>query len=153
MQIRALASGEPLPLPLLLLADPSEELILSYIQQSHTFVAEKAGTIVGVLALQPQGQMAEIRNVAVDTQHQGQGIGRKLVEFAIAQARQQRIKQLLVCTGNSSIPALALYQRCGFRVESIDKDYFLRTYPEPIFENGLPCTDRIKLRLELHPQP
>lgn len=153
MQIRALAPGEPLPMPLLLLADPSEELILSYIHQSHTFVAEKAGAIVGVLVLQPQGQLAEIRNVAVDAQHQGQGIGRKLVEFAIAWAREQSIKQLLVCTGNSSLPALALYQRCGFRVASIDEGYFVRTYPEPIFENGLPCTDRIKLRLELQPQP
>ena len=151
--IRTLAPDEPLPMPLLLLADPSEELILSYIQQSHTFVAEKAGTIVGVLVLQPQGQLAEIRNVAVDAPHQGQGVGRKLVEFAIAQARQQRIKQLIVCTGNSSIPALALYKGCGFRVESIDKGYFLRTYPEPIFENGIPCTDQIKLRLELQPQP
>lgn len=153
MQIRTLVPGEPLPMPLLLLADPSAELILSYIQQSHTFVAEKAGSIVGVLVLQPQGQMAEIRNVAVDAPHQGQGIGRKLVEFAIAQARQQSIKQLLVCTGNSSLPALALYLRCGFKVASIDKGYFLRTYPQPIFENGLPCTDRIKLRLELQPQP
>lgn len=153
MQIRTLVPGEPLPMPLLLLADPSEEFILSYIQQSHTFVAEKAGAIVGVLVLQPQGQMAEIRNVAVDAPHQGQGIGRKLVEFATAQAREQRIKQLLVCTGNSSLPALALYKGCGFRVASIDKGYFLRTYPEPIFENGIPCTDRVKLRLELQPQP
>lgn len=153
MQIRTLVPGEPLPMPLLLLADPSEEFILSYIQQSHTFVAEKAGAIVGVLVLQPQGQMAEIRNVAVDAPHQGQGIGRKLVEFAVAWAREQSIKQLIVCTGNSSLPALSLYQRCGFWVASIDKGYFLRTYPEPIFENGLPCTDRIKLRLELQPQP
>ena len=149
INIRALAPGEPLPMHLLLLADPSEELILSYIHRSYTLVAEKAGTIVGVLVLQPQGQMAEIRNVAVDEKYQGQGIGRLLLEHAIALARVQSINQLIVCTGNSSFPALALYQRCGFSVESIDKGYFLRTYPEPIFENGVPCTDRIKLRLEL----
>jgi ribosomal protein S18 acetylase RimI-like enzyme len=147
--VRTLAPDEPLPMQLLLLADPSEELILSYIRQSHTLIAEHAGAVVGVLVWQQQGEAAEILNVAVDGKHQRQGVGRLLVTHAIAQARELSIKQLIVCTGNSSTPALALYKHSGFAVESIDPGYFLRTYPEPIFENGLACTDRIKLRLEL----
>ncbi|NEM96462.1 GNAT family N-acetyltransferase [Pontibacter burrus] len=149
IRIRALSPTEQPPMHLLLLADPSEELVLSYLHKSRIFVAEKAGTIVGVLVLQPQGQQAEIMNIAVAEQQQGQGIGRLLLKHAIMQASKQKIKQLVVCTGNSSLPALSLYQGCGFSVVSIDEGYFLRAYPEPIFENGLPCTDRIKLRLEL----
>lgn len=149
IRIRALSSSEQLPMHLLLLADPSEELILSYIHKSLAFVAEKAGAIVGVLVLQLRGQIAEIMNIAVAEQQQGQGIGHLLLKHVIHQTSRQNVKQLIVCTGNSSLPALSLYQRYGFRVESIDKGYFLRTYPEPIFENGLLCTDQIKLRLEL----
>lgn len=149
VEIRALAPDEPLPMHLLLLADPSEELILSYIYQSHTFIAEQSGKVAGVLVLQQRGELAEIMNVAVDEKHQGRSVGYRLIEHVVAQAREQSIKQLIVCTGNSSLPALALYKRCGFVVESIDKGYFLRNYPEPIFENGLQCTDRIKLRLKL----
>ncbi|MEJ8804376.1 GNAT family N-acetyltransferase [Pontibacter sp. H249] len=147
--IRPLAPREPLPMHLLLLADPSIDMVLSYIDQSHTFIAEQNGKVAGVLVLQPQGNEAEIMNVAVEESLQGKGIGKRLVEFAINLAKQQSIHQLIVYTGNSTLPALALYKRCGFKTESIDKGYFLRNYPEPIFENGMQCTDRIKLRLEL----
>ncbi|MDX5483208.1 MAG: GNAT family N-acetyltransferase [Hymenobacteraceae bacterium] len=149
INIRALAPGEPLPMHLLLLADPSEELVLSYIRRSHIFIAEQDDGVAGVLVLQLGGDVAEIMNVAVAEKAQGQGIGQQLVAHAIKQAKLQGTKQLIVCTGNSSLPALALYRRCGFRVGSIDSGYFLRKYPAPIFENGLQCTDRIKLRLEL----
>nr|WP_314562498.1 GNAT family N-acetyltransferase [uncultured Pseudomonas sp.] len=47
--------------------------------------------------------------------YQQKGLGRRLVEAALAQARQQpRLKliQLTVTAGNDA--ALALYQRCGF---------------------------------------
>ncbi|WP_266203523.1 GNAT family N-acetyltransferase [Pontibacter kalidii] len=149
-KIRALAPDEPPPMQLLLLADPSEEIIFSYLHQSHTFVAEHATEIVGALVFQLQdNSTAEIMNVAVEEDWQGKGIGRQLVAYAIDLARQQSIKRLFVCTGNSTLPALALYKRCGFTIESIDKGYFLRNYPQPIFENGLQCTDRVKLRLEL----
>ena len=149
INIRTLALHEPLPMHLLLLADPIEEFVFAYIHNSQIFVAEQEKEAVGVLVLQQRGDAAELMNVGVAEKAQGQGIGRQLVEHAMEQARQKSIKQLIVCTGNSSLPALALYKSCGFSVESIDKDYFLHNYPEPIIENGLPCTDRIKLRLEL----
>lgn len=43
----------------------------------------------------------------------------------------------------------ALYQRCGFSIESIEKDYFVRHYPDPIYENGIECRDMVRLRMEL----
>ncbi|WP_299818138.1 GNAT family N-acetyltransferase [uncultured Pontibacter sp.] len=130
--IRPLAPAELLPMELLLLADPSEEIILSYIHQSHTFIADYNGETAGVLVIQQQGAAAEVMNVAVPEAMQGRGIGRKLVAFAKQWASQQSIKQLSVCTGNSTLPALSLYKSCGFKVESIDEGYFLRNYPEPI---------------------
>lgn len=48
-------------------------------------------------------------------------------------------------TGNSSIDQLAFYQKCGFRIAAIDPDFFIRHYPEPIFENGIQCRDMIRL--------
>ena len=40
-------------------------------------------------------------------------------------------------------------QRCGFSIESIEKDYFVRHYPEPIYENEIECRDMVRLRMEL----
>jgi ribosomal protein S18 acetylase RimI-like enzyme len=56
---------------------------------------------------------------------------------------------LEVGTGNSSIGQLALYQKCGFRITGIDYNYFIRHYDEPIFENGIPCRDMIRLAIDL----
>lgn len=148
INIRTMQPHEPLPMHLLLDADPSEEIVLSYISQSQTFIAESRQELVGVMVLKPEGDKAEIMNVAVEEAWQNKGIGRQLVEHAKQMAQRQGAKQITVCTGNSTLPALALYQRCGFTVQSIEKDHFLRNYPEPIFENGMQCKDRVKLVLE-----
>ncbi len=42
---------------------------------------------------------------------------------------------------------LAFYQRHGFRVTSIDRDFFARNYPEPIFEDGIQLFDMLRLTL------
>ena len=64
-------------------------------------------------------------------------------------ARAAECRILEVGTGNAGIGQLALYQRCGFSIESIEKDYFVRHYPEPIYENGIECRDMVRLRMEL----
>ncbi len=53
-----------------------------------------------------------------------------------------------VGTGNSSLWVLRFYERCGFRRSHVLKNFFVENYPQPIFEDGVPCTDMIYLRLE-----
>jgi len=91
----------------------------------------------------------EIMNVAVHERLRGQGIGKKLVEDAIQVARELGVQSLEVGTGNSSIGQLTLYQKCGFRMEGVIKDFFTDNYEEEIFENGIQCRDMIRLVKEL----
>ena len=42
---------------------------------------------------------------------------------------------------------LAFYQRHGFCVTSIDHDFFVKNYPEPIFEDGIQLVDMLRLSL------
>jgi len=63
-------------------------------------------------------------------------------------AKESGAKALEVGTGNSSLSQLVLYQKCGFRLHSIESDFF-DSYPEPIFENGILCIDMVRLRVEL----
>jgi len=42
---------------------------------------------------------------------------------------------------------LAFYQRHGFRVTAIDRDFFVQNYPEPIFEDGIQLHDMLRLTL------
>ncbi|MEC2074120.1 GNAT family N-acetyltransferase [Alkalihalophilus marmarensis] len=150
MKIRLLNASENPPMDLLLLADPSENLIADYIERGECFIAEESGEIIGVLVLLPtRPDTVELVNVAVCKNMQGRGIGRRLVEFAVDSAKKQGFKAIEVGTGNSSIGQIALYQKCGFRMIGIDVDFFIRHYEEEIYENGIQCRDMVRLSQDL----
>ncbi|MFE7083795.1 GNAT family N-acetyltransferase [Priestia megaterium] len=150
MNIRSLKPSEDYPLDLLLLADPSEEIVKEYIKRGECFIAEDNNLIVGIYVLLPtRPETIELVNIAVSEDFQNRGIGRKLVKDAIKKARSKGYKTIEIGTGNSSIAQLALYQKCGFRMVGIDKDFFIRHYPEPIMENDIQCQDMIRLSRDL----
>lgn len=147
MHIRTLSKHEPLPMKLLLQADPSESLIRAYCRVGKCVIGECAGELVGVYVLIALSETTvEIKNLAVSEKFQKQGFGRKLIEHALTTSAVNRFQFVEIGTGNSSISQLSLYQRCGFQIVAIDRDFFRRHYPEPIFENGIECRDLIRLR-------
>lgn len=150
MEIRELEINEEPPLKLLLLADPSREIVEEYIKRGECFIAEKDNQIQGVYVLLPtRPNTGELVNIAVAENQQGRGIGKQLVMNAIQTAKTKGYKTIEVGTGNSSIGQLALYQKCGFRIISVDIDFFIKHYPEEIFENGIQCRDMVRLSLDL----
>ncbi|WP_159882278.1 GNAT family N-acetyltransferase [Paenibacillus puerhi] len=150
MEIRRLGAGEPLPLELLLLADPSVELVQEYAGRGICCVAERDGRAAGVYVLLPtRPGTAELVNVAVTEALQGQGIGKALVLHAIGHARSLGYKTVEVGTGSTGISQLALYQKCGFRMTWIDRDFFIRHYKEKIYENGMQVIDMVRMAIDL----
>lgn len=150
--IELIESGKNVPMDLLLLADPSKEMIEEYIHTGHCYVARHDGEIVGVIVLlKTRPKTIEIMNIAVKEQYQQKGIGKQLLAFAIAKAKEEQIHTLEIGTGNPGVQQLLLYQKCGFRIVGIDADFFRRHYPEPIYENGIECRDMIRLRMDLYP--
>lgn len=151
MEIRKLKSDELPPTDLLLLADPFKSKVEEYLKRGECHVAEWDGSIVGVYVLLPtRPDTVELVNIAVCEEHQGKGIGKKLVNHAIENATLLGYKTIEVGTGNSGVGQLALYQKCGFRIVGIDRDFFIRHYPEKIFENGIPCRDMVRLSQDLY---
>lgn len=134
---------------LLLLADPSEEKIRSYLPESRCFVASRGAVVVGACVVQPRGAGAhELMSIAVLPEHQKSGYGTALLRWVVDFYRRAGAGQLEVGTGTFGYQ-LAFYQRQGFRVTSIDHDFFVRNYPEPIFENGIQLFDMLRLTLRL----
>lgn len=150
IDIKVLDKNERAPYDLLLLADPSEEAVRDYIARGICYVASYKEQIVGeYILIKTRPLTMELVNIAVDEKYQGKGIGKKLILHAINKAKQNNIKVLEVGTGNSSIDQLALYQKCGFRITGIDRDFFKIHYKKRIIENGIECTDMIRLSIEL----
>lgn len=141
---------EAYPMDLLLLADPSESLVKQYVERGECYIAEINEETVGVYVLLPtRPDTVELVNIAVAEHYHGQGIGKALVLDAIQRSKQYDYKIIEVGTGNSSIGQLALYQKCGFRITGVDKDFFKKHYDEEIVENGIVCVDMIRLAQEL----
>ncbi len=135
---------------LLLLADPSAALIIEYLTDGTLYSARWDGVVVGVFVLLPVDDARwELKNIAVAPEWQKKGVGKALLNAAIEEARRAGAKHLDVGTGNSSIDHLAFYQKAGFRMNRIVKNYFTLNYAEPIFENGIQCRDMVVLTLDM----
>ena len=135
------------PMELLLLADPSENKIRSYLSGSKCFVASMEPVVVGACVVQPRGTgIHEVMSIAVYPAYQRSGYGTALLKWVIRFFRSSGARQLEVGTGTFGYQ-LAFYQRQGFRVTSIDHDFFIKNYAEPIFENGIQLYDMLRLTL------
>ena len=85
-------------------------------------------------------------NIAVPPSHQQSGYGTALLKWVIEFFRKSGARQMEVGTGTFGYQ-LAFYQRHGFRVTSIDHDFFIKNYAEPICENGIQHVDMLRLTL------
>lgn len=85
-------------------------------------------------------------SIAVHPAYQKSGYGTALLKWVIDFFRRSGARKLEVGTGTFGYQ-LAFYQRQGFRVTSIDHDFFVKNYPEPIFENGIQLFDMLRLTL------
>ena len=94
-------------------------------------VAEEGGEIVGYVALgrptrlESNRHVADIRGLAVAPAHQGRGLGRALVQAALAAARERGARRVTLRVLAPNTAARALYESCGFVVEGVLRDEFL----------------------------
>ncbi len=143
---RKLTKGEAIPYDLLLLADETIEIIDRYAKNGQIYVLEVNGQIIAVYVLQVIGpERIEIKNIAVHSHYQGQGIGKFMLRDATTRAKEQGYGTILIGTANGAIKQLYLYQKEGFEITSIKKNFFVDNYPAPVFENGILCKHMIML--------
>lgn len=150
VRISSLPDSVPPPMPLILMADPNEEQVAEYLPHCLMLVANHLDSIVGVLALSPEGKTkAEIKVLAVTPGYRRKGIGKLLLQEAGERAARLGFTELQVCTGNSSIKPFQLYQQAGFELTDVRWNYFTHHYPQPILEDGIPCKHQLVLTKSL----
>jgi aminoglycoside 6'-N-acetyltransferase I len=148
--IRLLEKDKPIPYDLLLLADETIESIDKYVHQSDIYVFEQDQVMIAVFTLQRiDSDTAEIKNIAVDTAFQGQGIGQRLLKDAMNLAKGKGFKRLIIGTGDAGIQQLYIYQKVGFEIYDIKHRFFLDNFPQPLFENGIQLKHMIMLKKDL----
>ncbi len=95
-------------------------------------VFELDGQVVGCVGLTIiWADLSEIRSLAVDNAYKGRGIGRKLVEWIVADARRLHIRKIMSLTYEE-----AFFEKLGFEVVSKD------TLPLKVWSDCVRCPKR-----------
>ncbi|MBE6823638.1 MAG: GNAT family N-acetyltransferase [Ruminococcaceae bacterium] len=130
---------------LFLLADPSKDMVRRYLHQGFLLGAEtQDGRIAGEILTVPVGTNEwEIKNLAVSEVFQGKGLGKALVEAV--QYRLPKGTVLLVGTDDVS-GNVGFYESCGFSRFRTEPGFFVKNYPEPLYDHGAQCIDMIYLK-------
>lgn len=96
-------------------------------------VIEQNGAIIGTLQLTflpslsfQGGKRAQIESVRVDGRFRGQGIGQKLFQWAIEQAKQAGCHTVQLTTHASRADAHRFYQRLGFVPSHVGMKLYLK---------------------------
>ena len=135
------------------LAEDSAEQLDAYVDAGRVLVARRSTQLLGHLQLLPTGHPGEteLKNMAVRTDEQGIGIGRALIDAAVAHCRAEGLSRMLVATATADVGNLRFYQRVGFRLLSVERDAFTPQtgYPQPIVIDGIALRDRVWLAREL----
>jgi ribosomal protein S18 acetylase RimI-like enzyme len=103
------------------------------VQAGYSFAAYDDGQCVALAIGEAQSWNASftIWEFHVARSHQGQGIGRSLMETVAAHARGQGARVLVCETQSTNVPAIRFYRALGFVLDGIDLSlYTNQDYPD-----------------------
>lgn len=133
-------------------ADDSESEIAGYRDLGEVLVALDDGEIVGHVQIVDPGEsgVVEIKSIAVHEDKRSKGIGTMLIHAALERCRETDARFVRVATAAASTDALKFYQRQGFRLSRIIRDFYVpeRGY-RPYVLNGIPLLDEVILDFAL----
>ena len=148
LQFNAIAH-QAAPLWLLLEADPSESMIMGYLTDSIIVEAKDDERLVGIYVLKEKADhIFELMNIAVIPELQGKGYGKLILSHALESAKNLGGKMIRLGTGTFGYQ-VSFYQKAGFQVDAVEKNYFIDFYDQPVIEDGLQHRDRLILSREL----
>ena len=99
------------------------------VRDHRAYVIEEGGEILGALVLIEKEDGLLFDNIAVRPSRQGEGIGRRLLEHAEAEARRLGYRRLDLYTHQQMTENIAMYERIGYvEVDRATEHGFPRVY-------------------------
>jgi ribosomal protein S18 acetylase RimI-like enzyme len=129
-------------------AEDSMSEIESYLDVGDLFLYTDRETVIGHVLVTPLGpDEQELKNLAIVEGRRRLGFGRSMIGAVLAELRARGVRRVEVATSGADTGNLEFYQRCGFRLLRIERDYFspARGYPEGFSLFGLPASDLVVL--------
>lgn len=91
---------------------------------AHLYVARKDGVVVGYIDYWRVGPEVHLITIAVHPESRQHRIGSILVEFMLADARENAVEQVSLDVRPSNEAAISLYKKYGFEKTGLRKGYY-----------------------------
>lgn len=119
------------------------------LDQLDGFVTEDWQGLVTFYAFETECEI-----VSLDSLREGQGLGTKLLNAVVDEARKQNCKRVFLCTTNDNLRGLRFYQKRGFELVTVHRgavNESRKIKPSiPLIGNdGIPIRDEIELEMNL----
>ncbi|HET6696703.1 MAG TPA: GNAT family N-acetyltransferase [Gaiellaceae bacterium] len=108
------AADEPLLFGLASLDRGADRRTLAVLERETVFVADLEGAPAGYVALDRAGDAVRVDQLFVSPEHEGEGIGRQLLEYAEGFAISERALSLQVVVASDDRRASTFYRGRGF---------------------------------------
>src|SRR5829696_2498790 len=103
----------------------------AHVAASHAVVIQICENLCGYMVSWPEGDADAyfIENIGVDPQYQRHGLGRRLIEHAVAEARRCSLEAVSLYTNEAMIENLEMYAHLGFiETRRVSEKGFRRVY-------------------------
>jgi GNAT superfamily N-acetyltransferase len=107
----------------------ADERTLAVLEQETVFVAEVEGAPAGYVALEAEETGVRVDQLFVSPDHEAEGVGRQLLEYAEGYAIWRGARSLRVVVSGGDRRALAFYRGRGF--VAVEKNLLELVLPEP----------------------
>jgi len=121
-------------------------------EQLDGFVAEEADEWIGLITFIISNNECEV--TSLDSLQEGKGIGTRLLNTVVEEARKQNCRRISLITTNDNLNALGFYQRRGFELVQIfrgavNESRKLKPGISLVGDNNIPLRDEIELEMIL----
>ncbi len=129
-------------------ADESDARIRAALNDDtlHSYAVWENEALVGAAVVcWPENEAADVGEImllSVASTRRGQGIGQRIIAALLDEARRRAVRVMQVGTGSVSLDNIVFYQKCGFRMSHVRRDYFEYIQP-PLVAGGVVLRDMI----------
>ncbi|HEY9529287.1 MAG TPA: GNAT family N-acetyltransferase [Anaerolineales bacterium] len=121
-------------------------------EQLEGFVLEEHQEWIGLLTFLVKDGECEV--TSLDSLRQGQGLGSRLIDHVIKEARTQGCRRLFLITTNDNLNALGFYQRRGFEIAAVYRGAVNESRKRKpgiplVGYDNIPLRDEIELEMSL----
>ena len=146
MEIKRILENKEYFMDLLLLADEKEDMINKYLHLGELYALYDGDLRTVCVVTREEDKIYEIKNIATYEKFHGKGYGTIMIQYIIENYKN-KCNTLLVGTGESS-KIISFYEKFGFEYSHTEKDFFIKNYDHPMFDEGKQLIDMVYMKID-----